>query len=622
MQPLPRSSSPVFPSTAVAALLLVAVAHFREVGLACPSANDVLQATGASRSRAYELKARLDLLLSQLVASPGRPPAPPAAPAPPQLATKVLGYMFEHPGCASGRHGRRHYSDGFRHFVLTLLQEHQDVELAAFAEATQLPLGTLQEWLRAGSPPPAPPPEEVKPSPHDSLRSAQIQTLLVEWERWQGSFTGFCEHAQLNLRLPFGRKAISEILAVHGLRRPQRRPRRSPDELALRDSFETFFPHAQWVGDGTQVTVSVNGQPFTFNVELDVDAHSGAFVGAAVTPTEDSQAVIDALEDAKGSTKTQPLALLLDNKPSNHTDEVQDAAGQTTIIPATPYRAQNKAHVEGAFGLLKPALGNVSLQGDTPHNLAQNLLRSLVITWARTLNHRQRSDRNGKSRADLLTETPSPEEIEEARRALKALLERQRKARETLAARQDPVVRATISAAYQDLSLQDPKGNLLTATARYPLDAVVDAIALFKARRRAGTLPDGADARYLLGITRNLAEENEGWHIALALWEERSVAGDLLQDHLEQDLDEISSDINDPGLLACTYIDQALRRPSRLERFFWLNATADVIESQPNREHQALFRLAARRIHATHSVPHRQRVETSRFLAAKLRPLR
>lgn len=50
--------------------------------------------------------------------------------------------------------------------------------------------------------------------------------------------------------------------------------------------------------------------------------------------------------------------------------------------------------------------------------------------------------------------------------------------------------------------------------------------------------------------------------------------------------------------------------------------TADAILDHgdpPN--HAPLFRLAARRIHATFAVPHRDRLAATRFLAARLRPI-
>ena len=46
-----------------------------------------------------------------------------------------------------------------------------------------------------------------------------------------------------------------------------------------------------------------------------------------------------------------------------------------------------------------------------------------------------------------------------------------------------------------------------------------------------------------------------------------------------------------------------------------------TIEDGGPSERKALFRLAARRIHATYEVEHRDRLAATRFLAARLLPL-
>jgi hypothetical protein len=62
------------------------------------------------------------------------------------------------------------------------------------------------------------------------------------------------------------------------------------------------------------------------------------------------------------------------------------------------------------------------------------VLRLTVTTSARTLNHRPRADRGGRSRVDIYSDKPTPEQIQLARAALEERLRHQQAARRTLQA--------------------------------------------------------------------------------------------------------------------------------------------------------------------------------------------
>jgi len=607
-----------------AATLLVAIPLLDQLGMPHPSATAVVDALDVSRSQAYALRGRIEDLLPGVQRPPGRPvEEPPAAPVSDvaTLGREALAFVYEHPGSVTAAEGgRRTYTDAFRCFVLALVARHRELPVAACADALQIPVGTLRDWLEGGVADAAPDENAAAVSPRDPTEP-QIATLLDQWSRWKGGFTAFCRHVQHDWRIPFKRTLIAEILTAHGVRFAKRRSGRSPDEDALRRQFQTFFPNAQWVGDGSPITVAVASEQFTFNVELMVDPCSGAVTGASVRDTEDAQAVVEAFRDGVATTGAAPLAVLLDNKASNHTDTVVEALGSAKIIPATLERPQNKAHAEGAFGLFQQVAPVLALVVLSPKELARQLLEAVVTTWARTLNHRPRADRKGRSRVELHRESATPEQIAAAEAALAERLRRQQRARETRAARQDPQVRALLSAAFDRLGFVDPTGNLLTGIARYPIDAVVEGIAIVEGKRRAGTLPDGVDARYLLGVTRNVAEEREGWEISLALWEERRRARDAALDAAERERARIDDLRDAPEDRLHAYVDRALRSPRRIDRFFWLIASADVIHAEEPEAREPLFRLAARRISATFAVPHRERVAAIRFVAARILPI-
>ncbi len=608
----------------VAALLLAARTFLRALGLTPPAEADVLAATGASRSRAYELRNELLEWLPMLLRPVGRPPGEPAVPKPSrtaEISATALRFVMDHPGCVWGAK-RRGYSDVFRIFVVELREKYGDLDLVAFADAVQVPLGTTEEWLRVGRPV-APSPEPRAAVPNESQAAGlHVQTLLNAFQRWRGTFTDFCQHVQHHQRVPFGHARIATILHACGVRPLERRPGRSPDEAALRGAFQTFFPGAQWVGDGMQLPVTVDGKRFTFNVELDVDAFSAAIVGASLRDEEDAQAVIEAFDDGVETTEQLPIALLLDNRPSNHTNEVDEALGDTLKIRATIRRPQNKGHVEGAFGLFQQAAPDLVLSADEPSERARQLAWLVLVTWARTLNHRPRKKRGGKSRVNLYRDTPvTDDQLERARQELRQRQQIQERARETREARQDPLVRALLDEDFQRLALDDPDQRIRAAIARYSLDTVVDAIATFEGMRKAHPPTAPRDARYLLGIARNIAHAHEAIPITEAIIRDRRAIRDRLLADLDAERDRIAASLPDGHKRLAALIDRALATDRLLDRLVWLNAACDFVLQQPTRQHEHLARSAARRIHAAFRLSRSERHFAAQLLLRRIWPL-
>lgn len=621
MPDLPPDGAIVAP-VLIAAVLLVALQMLERLGLEHPTASAVIDATGASRSQAYALRERVYAALSTVQRPVGRPALPDAAPVETvAIVRAVRDFVFDHPGAVSGNGTRRRYSDAFRHAVLDLAHQRRDVPVDALAEAVGVPEGTLRDWL-AGGIEAHQKGENLTAVPSRDPTEPQIETLLTLWAKWVGPFSKFCEDVQTNWRLPFGRTLIADILKANGVRWPKRRSGRSPDEDALRKQFVTYFPNAQWVGDGTSIKVDVVGEAFTFNVELMVDACSGAFTGVSVRDEEDSVAVVEAFTDGVATTGSQPLAVLLDNKPCNATDEVKDALGETKAIAATLARPQNKAHVEGAFGLFAQMVPMLVMASLAPRDVAKTLLELMVTTWARTLNNRQPRTGDRRSRVEHhLDHKPTSEEIERAKREFDERIRKQIETRKTRNARLDPLVRSTLATAFARLGFDDPNGYQLAGIARYPIDVVVEGIAIFEGKRRAGTLPAGVDARYLLGIVRNVGDEREGWQIALALWDERSRAHDTALDAAKGERDQIDEHADATEERVLSYVDRAMKAVRRLDRFFWLASIGDAILDHVRTDHEPLFKLVARRISSTFAVPYWDRLAATRFLAAQLRPI-
>jgi hypothetical protein len=638
------------PPVAIAGALLAVRNQALQRGLVMSSVDQIVSAMGASRSRAYEIKDTVVAFLPTLVRPPGRPRIEPA-PAPPgphaALMSEALCFLMRHPGCLQVGEERARYSDHYRRFVIELRERYAEVVASEFAEAIQLPLGTLQDWMR-NTPPDdhacddtADPHEQAGHGATDSLeahagpeiadprptaepdaRRAQIETVLAAWRVWHGDFGAFCAHVRRDHRLELGNTLIASILFAHGARTPARRAGRSRDEEALRGSFETFFPGAQWVGDGKQLKVVLDGKTFCMNLELIIDAASDAAVGISIRDEEDSAAVIEAFEHGKQTTGDPPLAQLLDNRPSNHTPEVDAALDATMRIRATPARPQNKAHVEGAFGLFAQKVPALELDTRNPHTLAKTIARLVATTFFRALNRAPRRDRDGKTRVDLYAQDVTPEQREAARAALRERMRKQELARQTRAARLDPVIRALLDDGFARLGLLDPERHFRDAIACYPRDAIVDAMAIFAGKRTAGTLPEGVDARYLLGIVKNVHHLHEAEPITEALIRERLAARDRFLAPLVRERAAIlAAGGSDVSATLIALVDRLVRAEHAIDRHVWLDAAADLVAPLGHDERIALAQCAARRIHTAFKTSSHDRDRLERSLLRRLWPL-
>lgn len=603
-----------------AALLLAAGIKAARLGLPHPKVAEILEATGAGRSRAYELAKAIPEAVADLVRPQGRPPLSfPATPsdAVSELRGKVIAYFIDHPGCATSGGRRHNYSVEYRLFVLELYEGQAELDVTAFAEAVMVPLPTLRDWLRAPRSEPEPPDDET--IDRQDAASARIETILDEWDKWAGDFVPFCDHLRKHLRIEWGTTMISGILEKVGVRRRRRRKGRPRDDGTLRGAFETFFPGAQWGGDGSSMSVEIGPCRFTFNAELMVDAHSDAFVGLSIRDEEDSEAVIEAFDDGVTTTESPPIAVELDGRPSNHCDEVGQATGETIIIRSTPGKPQSNPYVEGSFGLFEQTAPPLVVDGHNRKEIARQILALVLVTWARTLNHNSRRDRGGCSRVDLYRDTePTEEEVERAREALRKRQRRQERMLETRRARANATVRAVVDGQWSKLDLDDPEGRVRDVISTYPLDTVLAAIATYEGKRNCNTLPPGVDARYLFGIVRNISQTDEGQAITEALLRIRVEARDVMLSRLVEARDALLASTKEPGSLLRAAIDNAMGAHRNLDRLFWLELAAKLITDQDASLHAGLVRSVSRRIHACFAVPYWERLAAVRFLAKQV----
>ena len=630
--PISPPGSPIKPSV-IAAVLLVALDLAQDLGSTLPSsATEAIALAGAKRSQAYDMRGRLHELLPALHQQPGRPSAAPPAPDRVLTVTRVVrDFLMLHPGVVRSRGEHSTYDEAFRRFVIGLFAPDgaaHDMSVEQTADAVGVPLGTLKDWLRtpASASPYDTTEDHEQPAHVDPLLSCaqpQIAMLLSEYEAWQGTLSSFCEYARDQLRLPFGRTFITCVLTAAGLHHP---PSRSGPHQApwSRGSMHAGFPGLQWFGDGKQLPVVLRGQRFTFNLEALVDGASNATVGARVTDAEDAHAVIESFCEGLQTTAGQPpLAVTLDNRPSNFAPAIDDALSCTELLRATPGRGQAKAPVEGAFGLFEQCLpGPIVIAGRTDQDIARGIAQQVAHAFFRGRNGRPRRKLGGLTPAQAYDQaSPSPEQIDDA---LKYILERRRReqiARRTREQRADPVRRQLLGEQLVLLGIEDPAGEGSLSLCGYSMTAILRGLAIYRVKKELGTLPVDYDPyRYLGGIIRNVDATEHLARTAHLLLELRRRAGDLQLIPLQQRADAILNS-KSASAAASAFVDAALDATSELAFRFWCSQARESLCSLPQDQAISLYCHSTRVVSAASRTQRKRREHLITVLAAAVAPV-
>lgn len=621
-----------------------------------PTTAEILALVGASRSQAYEYYSRLEEVAPTVVRPPGRrPAAPPSASSDDRLLPVSIAcfeYLGRHPGSFRIHHERRVYSDGFRRFVLALLNPGEPGEALSTEElslASSVPLGTLKDWLRAGFGVPTPagqaksnpetkrqeardprPPAEESAAPASGaqntgarpeeppvsaeIRASHVQTIVSHWLSWDGTFQAFCHMLRTEHRVPHSDTFIGDVLQGLGLRS---RRRKMPVEAPWSSgTFRNLFPGAHWIGDGTTLAVYWNDQILLFNVEALLDASSNAIVGFHVSDTENEEAVLQAFRAARETTGEPPRALTLDNRPGNHTEGVH-ATVECIVLAATPHRGQAKAPLEGAFGLFQQTMPPLIIVGQSVREMIRSSLSLILTAWARGRNGKPRKRLGGLSPADAYRKAcPTQEQVQEALAWFRELQRRQELARRTREARLDPVRIQLLSQGLAELGIPDPKRRLSIALAGYSRDAIVHGLAVFQAKQELATLPADADlGRYLGGIIRNLHTKLELERTSLHLLKQRIRLRDISLEPLTRAADRIQAE-RPPSDRPGAFVDLALGATWIIDFRFWATAAADALSALSDGPRTTLYQALCRRISASFQTDRERRGNLISQLAA------
>jgi len=608
----------------LAALVILTFRHLKGYDLELPRVGDVLLVLGVPRSRAFEVVARIEDALVDVIRPVGRPQKVEPEPVRESawaVTETVRDYLMEHPGAVSPGPERRSYTDGFRRFIVGLYTEEMSLDAFAFALAVGVPFETLRPWLRSSDIHQVAheKPDKAVPETMTLVERGRIAHIVALWRVWNGNLVPFMRALKEDHALDVSFADLREILRIEGHKKTTAKESK-PDPEAIRGALERFFPGGQWILDGKTVDVTVGEQTFRFTWELAVDGFSAAHVGFDVRDAEDGEGVVGALEHGQETTGKAPLAVLLDNRSANLGEEVREKLTEmgSIAMSSTLFRAQNKAVVEGAFGLFAQTMPPIHIDDASPRETARSLLHNILTAYCAGRNHVLVG--KNKTRAQSYLEArPTPEEVAAARARLHEIEARIRARNNRDVQAVEPTLRTLIEETFERLGLCDPESRFLPALAKHGHDAVLEAIAIFEVVRTSKTLDH--PERYLLGIARRVADRNHHNQVYDRLVSLRAELGDhLLKPYVDED--ERSRNTLDLDAYLDLTLEHAVdaSRPIIARAFFGARLT-EVLQTLSHHERTHRCLRASRLVAVSHQLPRDERSALIAKLAAIAQPI-
>ncbi len=568
--------------TLMIAILTLArrIAEALEVDLSAPLA-ETCRTLGANRTSVYEQLQRLLACLGQLTqARAGRPPAQ-TAPEPDhelaalRLTVEVLEFRIRCPGAVIDHPHRTTYADGFRRFIL----QHHDrwhSTLFAFAQAVRVPLDTVRDWIANDRAETLKPQRKTRPS-IPANASQMTRHIVDEWMRWIGPTRPFIPHAARRFKLSAAQ--ITRLLKILDIIRA--RPKRTPPRF--RGSTHKLSPGTLLVTDGKWLTVVLadcdSHQTLYFNWQGIVDQATGCDTAAVVTPQEDAAAVQLAYERSlRFLGGCVPPALLHDNKPCYDDRKLQGTLKRygTDMIPTTSGRAQNKAILEGAFGLFQQRIGDLTLDDSDDNTLIRSAVEQIVRVYTTVTNHVPRIELDGRSRLQALQEAcPSADQRQRDEDFLARLKADHRRPRRP---QPRPDSLQLIEHVFErfDLKDHDPKGKLRRYLATFSPAAIRRAAAVLAAKIEH--LDRRYAHRYLTQVIRHQHNELDLERAAEQLLE---LCQKLRQDWIHQeehDFQILAQQHQDPAELASVVAQRAAFGGLPLQATFWKRKLLELLQ--------------------------------------------
>lgn len=584
--------------TFMLAVLLVAQEIARSRGLSLDaSLSDTCQRIGANRTSVYGQVQRILPRLEELAsARPGRPRAPQTAAASDDLASlrltiEILEHCLEHPGAIVRTPSRTQYAPSLRRLILERLDGWQG-SLETFATAVRVPLNTLRDWRqrdREGAPAE---PQVTKPQATLPRDASELTRAIAElWQAWVGPTRAFLRHASSAFGISMGQ--VLRVLRVLALIAPRRRKR-----PRHRGTTEALSPGAMLVTDGKQVDVALTGSGRTTYRTWQgiVDQATACDTATVVTDEECADGIREAYDHSvRFLGGKAPNALLHDNKPCYDDASLQEHVQHrgTTMIPATAARPENKAVVEGAFGLFEQRVGTIRLDDTSQETLIDSAVAEVLRAYTAATNAVPRAELDGKSRQQALSEAcPRFEQQQRDQRFLERLRADHERHR-SRTPRTDAISVKLLDEVFDRLGIldKDPNGALRRYLAGYEPAAIRRAAAIVTAKRQRGTIDERYVHRYLAKVIRNQQDELDLERAAQELLDLCTIEAQLWTANEERDYQLLlDSGLNSDELLRAV-AEHAAFGGIPVQAAFWTRKLLELIKAAAGRTEEIINHL-------------------------------
>jgi len=285
------------------------------------------------------------------------------------------------------------------------------------------------------------------------------------------------------------------------------------------------------------------------------------------------------------------------------------------MIPATPSRPENKAVVEGAFGLFEQRVGAIRLDDSNRDSLIRSAVKEALRAYTAATNSVPRIELDGKSRVHVLQSSCPSYEQQQRDLAFLANLKADHEPSQRWQRPPDPTSLDLLDGVFERLGLldKDPKRSLRLYLARYEPTAIRRAATIVSAKLHRGAIDSRWAHRYLVKVIQTQQDELDLERAAQELLHLCRLQNQAWTRHEEREHQILVSEHDDTKQLALAFAENAAHGGIPVQTAFW---TEKLLALLDNATHLAT--AVTTHLVRLFEAPHQKRLALIDLVAAQL----